>query len=343
MITKETGNHHTMSGQQLTVLIASHDQAKELERNLPLLLEQHYEPGFEVIVVDESSTDETEEVFKQIKSRYSNFYSTYIPASSHYVSRRKLSITIGIKAAHNEWVIITEPNCKPDSENWLSTMAEACNDDCDVVCGYTGYDTQECPYYAYRRIMGWKRQGSIPYRYDGANLVIRKSVFMARNGFLHNLKILRGEYDFLVNETPRDRIAVMMKPEGFMHQETPSKHYWHNAQLYAINTRQNLHRIFMPRLRSFTFRLATLLSYLGVLIGIAYAVRLKDPVFIGIASGALIMLIAMRILWINHTVSLFHEHFCWWKLPFYSLRTPFTDLHLWLSYKMANHNDFTRK
>lgn len=343
MITEETDNYHTLSGQQLTVLIATHDQARELERNLPLLLEQHYEPGFEVIVVDESSTDDTEEVFKQLKSRYPNFYTTYIPASSHYVSRRKLSLTIGMKAAHNEWVIITEPNCRPDSEMWLSTLAKACTDDCDVVCGYTGYDTEDCPYYAFRRIMGWWRQAQNPYRYDGANLAIRKSVFMGRNGFQSNLQLLRGEYDFLVNETPCDRIAIMKDPEGNMRQEKPSKREWHNAQLFALDARKRLSRKFMPRMRSLIGRLFTLLCYLCVLACIGYAISLKNTVFIGIATCALFMLIAMRIFWMNHITISYNEHISWWRLPLFSIRTPFTDLKLWLSYKMANRNVFTRK
>ena len=343
MITEETDNSCTISGQQLTVLIATHDQARELERNLPLLMEQHYEPGFEVIVVDESSTDDTEEVFKQLKSRYSNFYATYIPASSHYVSRRKLSLTIGMKAAHYEWIIITEPNCKPNSEKWLSTLSEVCTNDYDVVCGYTGYNTDESPYYSFRRIMGWWRQGHKPYRYDGANLAIRKSVFMARNGFLHNLQLLRGEYDFLVNETPCDRIAIMKEPEGCMCQEKPSEREWHNAQLFALDTRKHLNRKFMPRLRSLTGRLFILLSYLCMIASIGYAVYLKNNVFIGIASCALFVFIAMRILWMNHIMMSYNEHISWWKLPFFSIKTPFTDLYLWLSYKMANRNDFTRK
>ncbi len=54
----------------LSVIMAVHDNANELERNLPMILAQKYEPGFEVIVVDESSTDDTEDVLKRLKKGF---------------------------------------------------------------------------------------------------------------------------------------------------------------------------------------------------------------------------------------------------------------------------------
>ena len=41
----------------ISIVMTVHDQAQELSRNLPLLLGMNYEPGFEVIVVDESCSN----------------------------------------------------------------------------------------------------------------------------------------------------------------------------------------------------------------------------------------------------------------------------------------------
>ena len=56
----------------LSVVIAAHDSAIELQKNLPLILEQEYDGEFEVVVVDESSTDNTTDVIKLLKSKYPN-------------------------------------------------------------------------------------------------------------------------------------------------------------------------------------------------------------------------------------------------------------------------------
>ena len=57
-----------------------YDQSEELKENLPLLLQQEYESGgYEVIVVDESSTDSTPDVLKLLKGEYPHLYSTFLP------------------------------------------------------------------------------------------------------------------------------------------------------------------------------------------------------------------------------------------------------------------------
>lgn len=326
----------------LSIVITAHNQGAELERNLPLLLTQHYSPGFEIIVVDESSTDCTEDVLKQLKEANPHLYTTYIPASSHYISRRKLALTVGIKAAHNEWIILTDPDCHPETDEWLQTMAQYMTEETDVVCGYTGYEKKKCDYYAYRRMLTWLQQQSHVYRYDGANIAIRKSVFMARNGFLNNLQFLRGEFDFLVNETDKERITFMNEQNGFVRQEKPSRSAWNHSQIFYINIRPHLHRTFLPRLLFCLRQLLVHGCYLLAIAAIPYSVLRWGNM--GWAS-VLLMLFVMVIhtLAARHTVKSCHEHIAWWKLPFFDLRVIWTNAWLGLKYKLADKNDFARK
>ena len=92
--------------ESFSIVMTVYDQASELESNLPAFLTQEYEPGYEVIVVDETSTDNTEDVLKIMKNDYPHLYTTFLPKPNRQVTRRKLAINIGSKAAKNEWIII---------------------------------------------------------------------------------------------------------------------------------------------------------------------------------------------------------------------------------------------
>ena len=93
-----------------------------LEHNLPSFLSQQYNANYKVIVVADKGDTETEDLLKRMASPH--LYTTYLPLSSRYMSRTKLAITIGVKAAETEWVIVTSPYCKPTDNNWLQTVAK---------------------------------------------------------------------------------------------------------------------------------------------------------------------------------------------------------------------------
>ena len=81
------------SGQlpQFSIVLSVHDQAQELERNLPRLLSQQY-PHYEVIVVDESSTDGTADTLKRLKAQYPTSLNHLTKAASRRPNTRGLSL-----------------------------------------------------------------------------------------------------------------------------------------------------------------------------------------------------------------------------------------------------------
>ncbi|WP_298652099.1 glycosyltransferase, partial [uncultured Proteiniphilum sp.] len=91
----------------ISVIVTSKNSAEELERNLPFIMEQDY-PDFEVIVVNRGSTDDTDMVLKAAEQKYSRLYHTYVPAEADGVNEKKLALTLGIKAAKNDFLLFTE-------------------------------------------------------------------------------------------------------------------------------------------------------------------------------------------------------------------------------------------
>ncbi len=126
-----TSNHQPT----FSIVIAVNDQTDEMRTDLPSLLSQQYE-GYELIVVDESPSDESKDILKQQKEQVTNLYTTFLPAYKFQKNRRRLAFTLGVKAAKNEWLVFTDLPLKPISPEWLSQLAEQTTASTALILGY---------------------------------------------------------------------------------------------------------------------------------------------------------------------------------------------------------------
>ena len=121
---------------RFSVIMAVYDQAYELKENLTAFLTQQYQPGYQVVIVDESSTDETPDILKLYKKDYANLYSTFLPKSKGYALSKKQAYNIGIKAATNDWLIFTNANYAPVNADILQAINNQFDDTADLTLGY---------------------------------------------------------------------------------------------------------------------------------------------------------------------------------------------------------------
>lgn len=190
----------------VSVIIPAREASEQLRRNLASVLEQDY-PCFEVIVVNDGHTDESEELLTQMEERYPNLYHSFVPDSSRYVSRKKLALTIGIKASRYDWLVLTDASCRPQSDRWLRLLARNFTPRTEIVLGYSGYERRRgwpCRCMAYdalftaMRYLGFA-QARRPYMGIGRNLAYRKKLFFRQKGFSAHLNLQRGDDDLFVN------------------------------------------------------------------------------------------------------------------------------------------------
>ena len=339
-------------GYCLTLLITvQQKQAQMLERHLPQFLSQDYAPGFEVVVVAEKGDSDTEDVL----NRYAGnplLYSTYIPDSSRYMSRKKLAITLGVKAAHNEWIVMTDAFCSPSGNHWLQAIASHighadASTPPNLIIGYSNYDDEARPYYRFERLqqacytMREARRGKA-YRAMGCNVAFRKSEFIAGDGFRGNLEHTRGEYDFLVNKfSQRRSTAVANEPDAWIIDDAPTRHEWRSRHIYYMHTRKYLARSFRHRLLPFIDELALHLCFLAI-IGIGVFAGLTSRwILLGAAVVALVIAVCMRTSFARKTVRAYGEDIASWRLYPYELSGIWHKLYQHLRYWRADKAGFT--
>lgn len=331
----------------VSILITAHDNLAELERNLPMFLRQQYAADYQVIVVCQSTDGETQDFLKRTAAENPHLYYTYIPESSRYMSRKKLQITLGVKAAKHEWIILTEPNCRPSNDKWLQTMVRQCQDPNHLVLGYVAldeetksvrrFDSIRKAYYVLRRA-----QQTYGYRSHMPNVAFRKSDFMKEQGYQGNLEYVRGEYDFLVNKYAfYGDTATELDCDAWLIREAPSNKSWHNAHLYLQASRKSLERAGSMRTLMFFDHLMPHLSLIATLAVAAYSILMKNWILTGCAGFSFLLLFIVRMLIANKAIKHFDDGIAMFKLPFFEYGIIWRNLATKLRYWRADKNDFT--
>ena len=130
------------SSKGISIVICARNEAKNLENFLPRILEQVY-PKFEVVVVNDCSTDHTEELLSEMKVRYGHLRYTNIPLNEKFTHGKKLALTVGLKSAQYDHVLLTDADCYPADKLWLQFMAGKLGSGKEIVLGYGRYERRK--------------------------------------------------------------------------------------------------------------------------------------------------------------------------------------------------------
>lgn len=191
----------------VSVIVCAHNEYDNLQDYLSILLEQDY-PCYEVIVVDDCSEDGSDLLLERWSRQYGNLYHTFVPRGARVLSNKKLALTIGIKAAHHDYLLLTDADCRPESKFWIREMMQGfANQQTEVVLGFSpyfeksdflnhliGYDTL----FNGLQYMGMARAGK-PYMGVGRNLAYKRETFFSVGGFKGLLGNRAGDDDLFVN------------------------------------------------------------------------------------------------------------------------------------------------
>lgn len=336
----------------VSIILTPHDNADLIEKHLPALLYQKYAPGYQVIVVVEQGDHETEDALKRIGHAYrqqplnATLYVTHIPDTSRYVSRKKLAITIGVKAAKTEWLMLTEPYAVPASDQWLATTARHCSDESNLVIGYTNYEPSTSTFKRFERFHTaaylMREDKRMAYRTEGTNLMFRKSEFMEQEGYLGNLELVRGEYDFLVNKYARQGATTLVTdPQAWMTEDEPSKATWLHKHVFYIETKKHLERTAAHNTLFILDQTVNVLCSLVFIATVVYAAITQNLVAAIAAVIALLVRLILDYHFANSAIKAFGEDMMTGLWFHYERLIPWNRLYYRIKYRFADKLDFS--
>ncbi|TXT34412.1 MAG: family 2 glycosyl transferase [Chitinophagaceae bacterium] len=200
---KETNVEHPVS-----VVICARDEAHNLAKNLLGVLVQHYKTTHELVLVNDNSSDESKYVIDEFKRSFKNLNMIDLTQEAKMISGKKFPLSMGIKSAKYEIVLLTDADCVPASEFWIQKMQDTYTDDIEIVLGYGAYHKKSGllnklirfeTFHTAIQYLSYALAGT-PYMGVGRNLSYKKNVFLRNKGFSSINQIPSGDDDLFINQ-----------------------------------------------------------------------------------------------------------------------------------------------
>jgi biofilm PGA synthesis N-glycosyltransferase PgaC len=254
----------------VSLIVCARNEAVNLEKHLPLLLNQHDPGEWELIVVDDASEDDSVALLHGFQTRYKNLRVLRIKEKK--ASGKKDAMHLGIASARFEHLVFTDADCAPTSPEWLLEMVRCfTRPEIDIVLGFAPLNPREGllgRWAAFETthtalLFAGCAAAGLPYMGVGRNMAWKKPVFERSGGFSSHAHLSSGDDDLLVNsQANAQNTAICMSSKAFMYSEPPkdwsnwfrqkrrqlgaSGQYriWHKMMLGAIAGAQVFHYFF---------------------------------------------------------------------------------------------------
>ena len=291
-----TGNLSKDALPPVSVVLTAHNDVTWLKENLVYLLEQDY-PDFEVVVVDYLSQDDTPFVLKLLKDYYPHLKIVPFKEDVNLFQGKKYPLSIGIKSAKNDILLLADPDCTPKNMQWLRGMVKGyMKSDTQIVLGFCGLNRTKTLLGALQQYdnlsysshyLGCALLGH-PYTGTGRNLSYRRSFFFKRGAFISHYSVAGGSDDlFIYQNATRSNTAISISSDACLSTE-PKKHFgeWHKLRLSRVSTR-NWHSV-GGRMMEDLLPISTLLFYvMAALLAIGG----------GVPWGAVLIAVVLKWAW----------------------------------------------
>jgi cellulose synthase/poly-beta-1,6-N-acetylglucosamine synthase-like glycosyltransferase len=226
------------AGLSYSVVIAARNEERQIGTCLAAVLDQSIAAErFEVIVVNDRSTDRTAEVVGEYAQRDPRVKLVTVDSCPAGVSPKKHALACGIRSAKNEVIACTDADCWVP-RTWLETLDRHFDPKTGLVQGISLYRRrvsrasflhvfQSLDFLSHGVVAAAAIGGGVPLNANGNNIAYRREVFDAVGGFGEGGRVLLGDDDLLLQRVWRDRrwrVRYALDPHGAV--ETAPAHSW---------------------------------------------------------------------------------------------------------------------
>ncbi|MCX6247816.1 MAG: glycosyltransferase [Bacteroidetes bacterium] len=322
----------------VSVVICARNEYNQLKENLPLILGQDY-PDFEVVVVNHASDDETTFLLSKMAEEFPRLKIVEIRENLNFFDGKKFPLSIGIKSAAHDLVLLTDADCRPSGSRWIAHMAGGFSKGKEIVLGYGAYESSggllnrlirfdtihiALQYFSYA-------VAGIPYMGVGRNMAYRKSLFYEKKGFTSHYSVHSGDDDLFINQAAsRSNTTVVTSPESFTLSK-PKKSFreWWIQKKRHLSTGRYYRWNHKLLLGSYT--LSTVLFYILFLILLAFSINF----IIFVVLGFFILRMAIQLIIFHKTLARLKEKGILLLVPLFEIILILINVALFVSALMS--------
>ncbi|OXA75047.1 glycosyl transferase family 2 [Flavobacterium branchiophilum NBRC 15030 = ATCC 35035] len=206
----------------VSVLVCAKNEAENVKKFIPLLINQDY-PDYEIVLIDDDSNDDTLDIFEGFEKENPKIKLVKVANVEAFWGNKKYALTLGIKAAKNDYLLFTDADCYPKTTHWITEMTAHFEPEKTIVLGYGGYETMEGSFLnkiirletvlTATQYFSWAKWGK-PYMGVGRNMAYHRSEFFNQNGFINHIKLRSGDDDLFINEAATANNTAICCTEG---------------------------------------------------------------------------------------------------------------------------------
>lgn len=215
---REKSQQHPVS-----VIVCARDEDENIARNLPGLLVQSYPSTYEVVAVNDNSLDDSKYILQELKKTFKSLNVVELTQEAVHISGKKYPLSIGIREAKYEVILLTDADCVPSSEHWIQKMQDGYREGIEIVLGYGAYHKKKGilnkiirfeTFHTAIQYLSYALAG-LPYMGVGRNLSYKKNLFIRNKGFSSINHIPSGDDDLFINKTAtKSNTTVVIDPDA---------------------------------------------------------------------------------------------------------------------------------
>ena len=281
----------------VSVLVYAKNNENELRNLIPILLNQNYHQ-FELVLINNASTDNTLHLIKEYALLYPNIKIVDVVNNEAFWGNKKYALTLAIKASRYEYLVCIDADKKIHSNNWLVQLTSHFTLNKTIVVGLSYFSKTKGFFNKFFRFnhtmqqlqaLSWSKV-SKPYSLNLHQLAFKKEEFYKVNGFINHMQKPLFVNEYFVNDASTSKNTTISEHNDAMIEVNALP----KAEFRSFNKQQNQFLKSINGSSAFKIKCFNALQFFFLIVAIASFILVPEYWYITLA----IVLLRYLILWV---------------------------------------------